>query len=183
MTPHTAGLSPTPACADPFVHHMDEQPPIGGRDAAKLASADLEPPTSLLGRLNSEQRDSFLQVLRAAGASPRSLIRFPRSGLGPRRHNPVGRYLDRVHRCLSTSPTDFGSCSLLPFEISVPRDSSPLTSRPYRVNPLVAKQMDTILDEDLAAGLMQHSTSPYANPVVIIRKISGGFGSLSTAKS
>ena len=49
-----------------------------------------------------------------------------------------------------------------------------MTSRPYRVNPLVIKQMDTILDEYLAAGLMQYSTSPYASPVVIIPKKSGG---------
>ena len=74
----------------------------------------------------------------------------------------------------STSPPDFGSCSLLPFEISVPPDSSPVTSRPYRVNPLVAKQVDTILDKYLAAGLLQHSTLPYASPVVIIPKKSGG---------
>ena len=49
-----------------------------------------------------------------------------------------------------------------------------MTSRLYRVNPLVAKQIDTILDEYLAAGLIQHSTSPYANPAVIIPKKSGG---------
>ena len=34
--------------------------------------------------------------------------------------------------------------------------------------------MDAILDEYLAAGLIQHSTSPYASPVVIIPKKSGG---------
>ena len=62
VTPHTTGLSPTPACADPFVHHVDEQPPKGGPDATQAGSADLEPPTSLLDRLNSDQRDSFLQV-------------------------------------------------------------------------------------------------------------------------
>ena len=54
----------------------------------------------------------------------------------------------------STSPPDFGSCSLLPFEISVPPDGPPVTSRPYRVKHLVAKQMDTILDEYLVAGLI-----------------------------
>ena len=42
------------------------------------------------------------------------------------------------------------------------------------MNPLVAKQMDMNLDEYLAAGLIQHSTSPYASPVVIIPKKSGG---------
>ena len=70
----------------------------------------------------------------------------------------------------STSPTDFGSCFFLPFEISVPPDSSPVTSRPYRVNALVAKQNATILDECLATGLIQHSTSLCASPVVLIPK-------------
>ena len=75
----------------------------------------------------------------------------------------------------STSPTDFGSCSLLPFEISNPPDSPPVTSRPYRVNPLMTKQMDMVLDEYLATGLIQHSTSPRCtSPVVIIPKKSGG---------
>ena len=62
VTPHTAGLSPTPACADPFVHHVEEQPPVGGPDAAQFTLADLEPPPSLLDRLNSDQDDGFLQV-------------------------------------------------------------------------------------------------------------------------
>ena len=62
MTPHAAGLSPTPACTDPFIHNVDEQPLIGRPDAAQPTSADLEPPPSLLDRLNSDQRDSFLQV-------------------------------------------------------------------------------------------------------------------------
>ena len=49
-----------------------------------------------------------------------------------------------------------------------------MTARPYLVNPLVAKQMDTSLDEYLADGLLQHSTSPYASSAVIIPKKSGG---------
>ena len=62
VTPHTASLSPTLACADPFVHHVDEQPPVGGPDAAQPTSAALESPTSLLDRLSSDQRDSFPHV-------------------------------------------------------------------------------------------------------------------------
>ena len=74
----------------------------------------------------------------------------------------------------SYTRTDFGSCSLLPVEISVPPDSLPVTYRPYRVNPLVGKQMDTIFDEHLAAGFIQRSTSLYASSVVIIAKKSDG---------
>ena len=52
----------------------------------------------------------------------------------------------------------------MPFELSVPPDSPPVTSRPYLVNPLVIKQMDSILDEYLAAGLIQHSTYAVREP-------------------
>ena len=93
VTPHTAGLSPTPACADPFVHYEDEQPPVGGPDAAQPTSTDLEPPPSLFDRLNSDQRDGFLQVWLPKHFRE-NVIRFPRSGLGPRRHNPLGRHFD-----------------------------------------------------------------------------------------
>ena len=93
VTPHTAGLSPTPACADPFVHYEDEQPPVGGPDAAQPTSTDLKPPPSLFDRLNSDQRDGFLQVWLPKHFRE-NVIRFPRSGLGPRRHNPLGRHFD-----------------------------------------------------------------------------------------
>ena len=175
VTPHTAGLSPTPACADPFVHHVDEQPPIGGPDATHPASADLEPPISLLDRLNSDQGDSFLQVWHKLPTLLREIsFDFHGPGWDADVIPQLGDTLIEFTDVSSTSPTEFGSCSLLPFEISVPPDSSQVTSRPYRVSPLVAKQKDTILDEYLAAGLMHHSTLPYAILVVIIPKKSGG---------
>ncbi|CAB1100714.1 unnamed protein product [Ectocarpus sp. CCAP 1310/34] len=60
------------------------------------------------------------------------------------------------------------------FKLTVPPGSAPVTSRPYRVNPPVAKIVDAILDQYLAAGLIQHSTSPYSSPLVVIPKKSGG---------
>lgn len=62
----------------------------------------------------------------------------------------------------------------MPFEIEVPPDSPPVTSKPYRMNPLVAKQVDAILAQYLAACLIQHSTSPYSSPIVVIPIKSGG---------
>lgn len=37
-----------------------------------------------------------------------------------------------------------------------------MSSRPYRINPIIAKQADAVLDQYLVAGLIQHSTSPCA---------------------
>ena len=70
----------------------------------------------------------------------------------------------------SKSPTDFGSSSLLTFEIMGPPNTSPVASRPYRINPLTTKKVDAFLDTFLATGRMQHSTSPWPSPVVVIRK-------------
>lgn len=73
----------------------------------------------------------------------------------------------------SKSPTDLGSCPLLPFKISVPPDSAPVRSKLYRMHPLVAKKVNIILDKYLAAGLIQHSTSPYYSPIVVVPNKSG----------
>ena len=63
---------------------------------------------------------------------------------------------------------------MMPFEISVPEGSAPVTSRPHRINPILAKEVDVTLNQYLAAGLIQHSTSPYSSPQVVIPKKSGG---------
>ena len=62
----------------------------------------------------------------------------------------------------------------MPFEISVPEGSAPVTSRPHRINPILAKEVDATLNRYLAAGLIQHSTSLYSSPLVVIPKKSGG---------
>ncbi|CAB1098634.1 unnamed protein product [Ectocarpus sp. CCAP 1310/34] len=46
---------------------------------------------------------------------------------------------------------------------------------PYflRPNPLVEKKVDAMLDQYLAAGLIQHSQSPWASPLVALPKMEG----------
>ena len=85
----------------------------------------------------------------------------------------LGEVLAELSDVFLKSSTDFGSCSLLPFEISFPPNSAPVMSRPYRINPPTAKKVDPVLDKFFAAGLIQHSTSPWATPVVAILKKSG----------
>ena len=62
----------------------------------------------------------------------------------------------------------------MPFKITLSPHSEPVTSRPYRINPILAKKADAVLDQYLSAGLIQHSTSHYSSPMVAIRKKDGG---------
>ena len=62
----------------------------------------------------------------------------------------------------------------MPFEISVPEGSAPVTLRPHRINPILSKEVDATPNRHLAAGLIQHSTSPYSSLLVVIPKNSGG---------
>ena len=56
----------------------------------------------------------------------------------------------------------------MPFESSVPEGSALITSRPHRINPILARRVDAPLNQYLAAGLIQRSTSPYSSPLVVI---------------
>ena len=62
----------------------------------------------------------------------------------------------------------------MPFEILVPEGSKPVTSRLHRINPILTKEVDTTLNQYHAAGLIQHSTSPYSSPLAVVPKQSGG---------
>ena len=172
--PAPAGAMTQAGYSAPFVHLLDEHPPPEpGADTPTIV--DSTPSPALLDRLSAGQRTSFLQVWHRLPEHLRAIsFDFHGPGWDPEITQQLGDTLIEFADVFSRSSTDFGSCSLLPFEITVPPDCPPVKSRPYRVNPIVSKQMDTILDEYLAAGLIQHSTSPHASPVVIIPKKSGG---------
>ncbi len=170
-----SSVSPT---SDPFVYNLHERPDGSAEDVPDASSPDTSrssPPTTLLERLTPDQRTSFSAMWEALPPHLRE-ITFNLQGPGwtPEVITDLGNVLREYHDVFSSSPTDFGSCSLFPFKLTVPPGSAPVTSRPYRVNPPVAKQVDAILDQYLAAGLIQHSTSPYSSPLVVIPKKSGG---------
>ena len=52
------------------------------------------------------------------------------------------------------------------------------TSRSHRINPILVEEVDNTLNQYLAAGLIQHSTSPYSSPPVVVPKQSGGVRTL-----
>ena len=144
------------------------------------ARTDLhDPPTApcpqLLARLDANQRTSFLNLSDRLPPHLRDIIfDLEGSGWSPSVIDSLGDVLCEFPDAFSISKTDFGSCSLMPFKITVPPNSEPVTSRPYRINPILAKKADAVLDQYLAAGLIQQSTSPYSSLMVAISKKDGG---------
>ena len=62
----------------------------------------------------------------------------------------------------------------MPFEIRVPEGRAPVTSRSHRINPIWAKEVDAILNQYFAAGMIQPSTLPYSSTLVVVPNKSGG---------
>ena len=96
------------------------------------------------------------------------------AGWGPTALDALSTTLTIFADVFSSSKLDYGECSLRPFEIKVPPGTQPIQSRPYRLNPVLSKQVDAILDSYFAAGLIQHSASPWSSPLVCVPKKSGG---------
>ena len=86
----------------------------------------------------------------------------------------LGDVLLRYESQFSKSKIDLGHCGSLPFKIKLQPDTAPIASRPYRTNPVIAQQVDSIVDTSLAAGITMRSTSSRASPlVVVVPKLDG----------
>ena len=134
-----------------------------------------EPPPELLDRLDPSQRESFLRLWNTVPPHIRRIdFALDAAGWDPAALDALSTTLTTYADVFSSSKLDYGECSLRPFEIKVPPGTQPIQSRPYRLNPVLSKQADAILDSYLATGLIQHSTSPWLSPLVCVPKKSGG---------
>ena len=128
-------------------------------DTSEAASAVTPPWPALLGRLNPDKRLSFLRVWARRPPYLREIaFGLHDPGWTPPANEQLGDVLCEVHDVFFTSKTDFGPCSLMPFEIAVPEGRAPVTTRSRRINPSWAKEVDATLNQYLAAGVIQHST-------------------------
>ena len=162
-----------PTSVDTDVLALHDKPPVHD-DGTPPADPPKTPNRKLLERLTADQRTGFLRLWDRLPLHLRDVSFDLRgSGWSPLVITALGGILCEYPDVFSTSTTDFGSRSLIPFKISIPLDSAPVVSRPYRINPVLAKQADAVLDQYLSAGLIQHSASPYASPMVAIPKRDG----------
>ena len=174
----TGADGPVPSRAEAFVHYSHERSTAtrGAKNVSTTAPATSSlPPPHTSRAFDPEQRDSFTHMWNTLPLHFRdTTFNLQGPGWAPAVIVDLEKVLRAHHDGFSSSPTGFCSCSLFPFKLTVPTGSAPVTSRPDRVNPPIAKQVDVILDQCLAAGLIQHSTSPYSSLLVVIPKKSSG---------
>ena len=114
-----------------------------------------EPPPELLHRLNYSQRESFLRLWITVPPHIRRIdFALDAAGWDPAALDALSTTLVTYADVFSPSKLDYGICSARPFEIKVPPGTKSIQSRPYRLNPVLSKQVDAILDSYLAAGLI-----------------------------
>ncbi len=73
----------------------------------------------------------------------------------------------------SVCTTNLGRTSLIKHEIKT-TDELPLRKRPYRVSKVKNDFIEEQIEELLQLGIIKHSTSPWASPVVVVDKRDGG---------
>ena len=134
-----------------------------------------EPLPELLNRLDHNQREPFLRLWNTVPPHIRRIdFALDAPGWDHPSIDALSDTLAAYADVFSLSKLDFGECSLRSFEIKVPKGAQPIQSRPYRLNPVLYNQVDAILDSYLAAGLIQHPTSPWSSPLVCVPKKSDG---------
>ena len=142
-------------------------------NAAPSTSEQLS--TELLHRLDDDQRESFLRFWSTVPHHIRQIdFALDAPGWDPGTIDALSATLKEYADIYSSSKLDYGACSLRHFKIKVRPGTHPIQSRPYRLNPVLSKQVDTILDSYLVAGLIQHSTSPWSSPLVCVPNKIGG---------
>ena len=157
--------SPAPDC---------KSPAFADPDPASSTVLPKPPPTELLDRLTEAQRESFNRLWKRLPPQLHDVVfDLHDPEWSPEAIDHLADALCEYADVFSRSKTDFGECTVMPFTLSVPPGTKPVASRPYRINPLMQKKVDAVLDQYLAAGLIQHSTSPWASPLVIIPKNDG----------
>ncbi|CAB1114482.1 unnamed protein product [Ectocarpus sp. CCAP 1310/34] len=143
-------------------------------DPASAPPPPKPPPQELLDRFSEAQSSGFMRLWARLPAHMHDIaFDLHNPGWTPEAIDRLADALVEYSDVFSTSKTDFGSCTIMPFTLSFPAGTKPVASRPYRINPLMQKNVDAVLDQYLAAGLIQHSTSPWASPLVAIPKKDG----------
>ena len=118
-----------------------------------------EPPDTLGAHLPAPQRESLKRVWLKLPKQMRE-IKFKLEGQGwnPEIIRSLGQVLIEYQHRFSSGQEDLGLYKNDPFEVKLKEDAkTPNVSRSYRYNPVVAREVDSIIEKYLKAGIIRHS--------------------------
>jgi hypothetical protein len=76
---------------------------------------------------------------------------------------------------LFKDPTSLPPQRIYDYTISLYPDAVPVNCRPYKYSPQHKSEIERQVQELLAAGLIEHSSSPFASPVLLVQKKDGSW--------
>ena len=135
-----------------------------------------EPPDTLGAHLPAPQRESLKRVWLKLPKHMREIkFKLGRQGWKPKIIRRLGQVLIEYQHRFSKGREDLGLYKNDPFEIKLKEDAKTLiVSRSYRYNPVVAREVDSIMEKYLKAGIIRRSQLSYAAPIVVVLKKNGG---------
>ena len=84
----------------------------------------------------------------------------------------AARLIQKHSKAFSASPLDLGCCDLIPHEIKL-TDNKPVNLPYRRVVPNQMVEIKSLLQDLLNRKIIRRSVSPYASPIVVVRKKNG----------
>ncbi|KAL7301911.1 hypothetical protein TKK_0005508 [Trichogramma kaykai] len=83
------------------------------------------------------------------------------------------RIINKYRDCVALNMSKLGCALGIEVEINEKSDATPVNCKPYRSSVLEREKMREILQEWREAGVIRDTTSPYANPVMLVPKKNG----------
>ena len=93
-------------------------------------------------------------------------------GLTPCEKQSFSRLLNTYADIFAKSTADLGRTNVIRHSIHT-GDAAPIRQPVRRVSPHCRQEIRTLLNEMLERGVVEYSTSPWASPVVLVRKKDG----------
>lgn len=134
----------------------------------------------LIARGRIAKADANLMVMQLSEMNDQSLLPIEvldvkvGDGVSPTEKEQLVLLLNKYRKCFAFNLSELGATSVGEMEINL-NDNEPVVYRPYR---LAVKEKEVVRDmvsELLDHSIVRPSTSPYASPIVLVRKKTGEY--------
>lgn len=118
------------------------------------------------------QAEASREVPTAVDCDPPAPFDIHTDGLTQDQQNQIQALLTKYKDVFAYTADQLGRCSIVKHTIDT-GDNAPIRLRPYRTTPANKEEIDKQINEMLKNDVISPSTSPWASPVVLVKKSDG----------